>query len=218
MGAVIGTAGATKAPPSQRDCPLYRVRLLWRPASAVNPGRVIGLSSTPKPPAYSRASRPRSSDCGQNPQAAHRRLQVKKHGGCRLGATMPPPLTHAAFWHGQSVGRQKRCGNCCSMTPLAWTKARIPPNWISVLYREVSALNPGIVMVSLRVISLNAVRLQLRTRYEKLATPVRQFPSEIWTTRSNIFVAPKGKPSFIPLRYISASLRCQQRGIGLTSV
>jgi hypothetical protein len=49
MGAVIGAAGATKAPPSPRDCALYRVRLLWRPASAVNPGRVIGLSSTSKP-------------------------------------------------------------------------------------------------------------------------------------------------------------------------
>ena len=149
MGAVIGTAGATKAPPSQRDCPLYRVRLLWRPASAVNPGRVIGLSSTPKPPAYSRASRPRSSDCGQNLQAAHRRLQVKKHGGCRLGATMPPPLMHAAFWHGQSVGRQKRCGNCCGMRAPDVTKARIEPYWMPVLYNDVSALNPGNVMASL---------------------------------------------------------------------
>ena len=129
-------------------------------------GRVIGLSSTHKRPGYSCSSRllsrRRSSYCGQNPQAAHRRLQVKKHGGCRLGATMPPPLRHAAFWHGQSVGRQKRCGNCCGMTPLAWTEARIPPYWISLLYRDVSPLNPGIVMVSLRVISLNAVRPQLR--------------------------------------------------------
>jgi len=157
-------------PPDVPDPRLLSDRML-QPRAAVkigSCGRVIGLSSTHKRPGYSRGSRPlsrrRSSYCGQNPQAAHRSLQVKKHGGCRLGATMPPPLMHAAFWHGQSVGRQKRCGNCCGMTPLAWTEARIPPYWISLLYRDVSPLNPGIVMVSLRVISLNAVRRQLRNK------------------------------------------------------
>ena len=45
-----GAAGPTIAPPAPRHWPLYRLRLLSRPASAVNPGRVIGLSSASQPP------------------------------------------------------------------------------------------------------------------------------------------------------------------------